>query len=149
MSPKVVLACAALIVLVIVGGALLAGRMNLIAESSERTSTFCHTVRVGDTVAETVERAETGSSRLGSPGGMEGVTPTAAVHAAGLNVIVEDHGSDDSWPRYVIWTGPQYERIYCSIEVTDDGKVKAIHLGRIDGPGPPPGFLEDWFDEWM
>lgn len=123
-------------------------RLALAHHSTARTTAFCSTVSVGDDLGETVERAQPGSSILGFS---EGANPlrSRALNRAGrsekqqFSVLFERHPGT-TWPRYTIWTGPGYQRLYCSLEISSDARVKAVHLGPLADPSQTIGFFEDW-----
>lgn len=125
-------------------------RLSQIRKATEETTHFCRSVRRGDELASVLERAKSGSSMLGAVTSAHPVLTDpehdgTASSGANFNVVFEDREGEPTWPRYLIWKGPLYERVYCGLEPTADGNVAATHLGPVDDDAP--GFFQDWLDE--
>ncbi|PRC91164.1 hypothetical protein S2091_4165 [Solimicrobium silvestre] len=102
----------------------IAHRLNVVSEAAQNTTEFCQSVKPGDDVSFIMKKVGHGES---------GVQ---------FNTIYEQREGQPTWPRHVIWNGPHYKRVYCSLEIGSHGDVLATHIGPIDEK--TPGFFEDW-----
>jgi hypothetical protein len=121
-------------------------RVFEIRAATRETTEFCSSVSKGDSIAAVLERAQSGASRLVAVVEHQAL-PSGSFRQLGggreqFTVIFEDRKGASTWPRYLIWKGPHYRRVYCSLEPTPEGRVKAIHLGPVDEE--TGGFFEDW-----
>jgi len=128
-------------------------RFYQIHAAKQKTAQFCQSVSVGDVIDSVLERAKNAAwidanAVNGGEDNQEQLPlPQTRNYQDYLNVIFEDRQATPGWPRYLVWDGPLYDRIYCGLEPSDDGKVKAIHLGPIDNE--TVGFFENWFEDWF
>ncbi|MGC4068450.1 MAG: hypothetical protein QM784_28150 [Polyangiaceae bacterium] len=112
-------------------------------------------LKTGDDLLEALETAQPGASVLlaatassGAPTTKEPSGPKSKPKNQ-FSVIVEARQGVPTWPRYLIWTGPAYDRWYCSLESTSDGKIKAVHLGPIDSRAEAQSFVESMLEDWL
>ena len=128
-------------------------RLYEIHAATEKTKIFCRSVALGDNIEEVLEEARTGAWILAaaingsSSKSADSSFPDSSQYGDHLNVIYEDRELSPGWPRYLIWTGPLYHRVYCGLEQDTQGRVKAKHFGPIDDE--TIDFFENWFEDWV